>query len=341
LRRIVANDSNTANAQTGFNFQFQRFYNDVMVNGETVTLFLDMQGNGWSYYGNRSELDEQTMSKLKANISKEQALEQIWKNVEYDLQYTTYGGGYTSPTTYEQPVVKLVYNPSYKDKSMFVKALDATDGTWKSIWPQDAAAMQTEQRATDIEGHWAQKDLETMLQYQILTVDSTGKLNPDQTIAYGEWLAMMAQAVSPYYKSYYSSNVGEDAKLFADVDKKSPNFEAIRFFVQMKWLASDANKKLDAGRDLTREDLAVSLVQLVKYNKLSRLLEPAISEMLPFTDRSKITNKSDVALAVALGLMQGTDGTFRPQEKITKAEAATVIIRLVKLQGKLDQPIGQ
>jgi hypothetical protein len=35
----------------------------------------------------------------------------------------------------------------------------------------------------------------------------------------------------------------------------------------------------------------------------------------------------------------GIDGAFKPQDKVSKAQAASVIMRLVYLQGKLDQKI--
>lgn len=48
-----------------------------------------------------------------------------------------------------------------------------------------------------------------------------------------------------------------------------------------------------------------------------------------------------MAVAVKLGLLQGENGKFNPADLVTKAEAATVLIKLVELQGKTDQPIGQ
>ncbi|TCS76104.1 hypothetical protein EDD64_10476 [Effusibacillus lacus] len=39
--------------------------------------------------------------------------------------------------------------------------------------------------------------------------------------------------------------------------------------------------------------------------------------------------------------MNGSDGWFKPQEQVSRAQAASVIMRLVHLQGKTDQPIGE
>jgi hypothetical protein len=54
----------------------------------------------------------------------------------------------------------------------------------------------------------------------------------------------------------------------------------------------------------------------------------------------QISYKNAVLLAVQLGLMTAADGSFMPKAEMTKAQAATVMMRLVYLQGKLDQSIA-
>ena len=60
-----------------------------------------------------------------------------------------------------------------------------------------------------------------------------------------------------------------------------------------------------------------------------------------FSDSSSISNKGAVALVVKLGLLKDENGKFNPQQNVTKALAASVIMKLVELQGKIDQPIAQ
>ncbi|WP_261807637.1 S-layer homology domain-containing protein [Paenibacillus sp. N3.4] len=340
LKRMETNNSedDSSNPLQNYSFSFQRFYKGLLVNGDNVNITLDLQGNVTNYYGNRTTLDDQVMGALKLNLSKEQALSQIWESTKLELELNSLGG-YTINNTYEQPIAKLVYNQIFKTGSLNFKALDATDGTWKLLWSDQTTTPQTSVKPTDITDHWAQKDLETMVQYQVLTTDDSGKLNPNQTIKYGDWLTMMATALTPQYKNYYNGN-RNDKPLFADITETSPYFDAVRTFVQQKWLEAEVNGHLNADQELTRETLASSLVHIVKYNKLASLFAPTAKD-LPFTDSDLIKNKSDVALAVKLGLMEGSDGAFNPSAKVTKAEAAVIIMRLVHLQGKLDQTIGQ
>ncbi|MNJ68925.1 Endo-1,4-beta-xylanase A precursor [compost metagenome] len=60
-----------------------------------------------------------------------------------------------------------------------------------------------------------------------------------------------------------------------------------------------------------------------------------------FSDASSIQNPGAVALCVKLGLLQGQNGKFNPQGTVTRAEVATILMNLVKLQGQTDQAIGQ
>lgn len=76
----------------------------------------------------------------------------------------------------------------------------------------------------------------------------------------------------------------------------------------------------------------------LKYGKLSSFLanDAVVSS---FSDSAAINYKGAVALVVKLGLLEGENGKFDPQRIVTKAQAAIVIMKMVELQGKLDQPI--
>lgn len=91
---------------------------------------------------------------------------------------------------------------------------------------------------------------------------------------------------------------------------------------------------------LTREQLAVHLANFLKYNKLTAYLDKDVT-VSQFSDSSAINNKGAVALVVKLGLLKDDNGKFNPQQNVTKALAASVIMKLVELQGKTDQIIGQ
>lgn len=138
-----------------------------------------------------------------------------------------------------------------------------------------------------------------------------------------------------YDRGYYGDN---NEAVFEDVKKESPYYEAVSLALQRKWLDA-ADKKLEPDSLLSREELAVSLTHMLGYDKLAAYLGKD-DKLLSFVDKVAIKEKGAVAIVERLGLMNGTGSAFRPQGKVTRAQAAAVIMRLVYLQGKTDQTIG-
>ncbi|MNE77325.1 Endo-1,4-beta-xylanase A precursor [compost metagenome] len=112
----------------------------------------------------------------------------------------------------------------------------------------------------------------------------------------------------------------------------------MNYAVSRSWLDKDAVVKPEDS--LTREQLAVLLASFMKYSKLAAFLDNDAT-VTSFSDSTSIKDKGAVALVVRLGLLQGDNGRFNPQQQVTKAQAAAVIMKLVELQGKTDTAIGQ
>lgn len=323
-----------------FGFRFQRFFKDIPVGGDTVNMVLDSQGRLTSYHSVRSEQIEKVVSSLKANTTKAQAAAVFLEGTSQELQYKTFGGYYVD-SQYVEPGIKLVYQRTYKDSAKTGYVIDAANGQWRATFPdQTRPSEEPGEMPVDITGHWAQKDLETMLRHSILAADSNGQLHPDQAITLGDWLLMVSQAVNPHYMNSYSYYGGDSWPEFKDVDDQSPYYAAAQFFIQSKWLDPKITPQLRPDEALTREKLAVLLTQMIKYNKLAEQLQKKENPHLNFEDSELITEKGAIWLITRLGLLDGSVQEFNPGGEVTKAQAATVLMRLVHLQGKLDQRIA-
>ncbi|MDB5055644.1 MAG: S-layer protein [Bacilli bacterium] len=320
-----------------FSFQFQRFFNKMPVTGDVVSISLDASGKLIGYHCSRTADLEAKVKQLKANISKEDATKKYRIATMEQLQYKSIGG-YYSNSAYLTPFIKLIYQRINKDIMKNGYIIDAADGemraTYAGLSDQNLIHM-----PKDIDGHWAQKELETMVQYSLFTVDEAGQLNPDASISLGEWMNAIALAGNPQYAGQYTfnKNAANNTIGFKDITDKSPFYAASQMFIQMKWLDPKQTPMLQPEQILTREKLADLLVHMLKYAKIAAVLEDKLP--LDFSDSAQITNKGAVTLVTKLGLLVGIDGAFKPQDKVSKAQAASVIMRLVYLQGKLDQKI--
>jgi hypothetical protein len=238
----------------------------------------------------------------------------------------------------QTPNVKLVYQRAYKDLANNGYIMDAKDGKLRPTYV-DASGKNDKAVETpkDIIAHWAQKDLQTMVQFSILQPDTAGLLNPDASVTLGDWMNMIAQASNPQFLNQNNYNGTSSTVGFQDINNKSPYYQASLFFIQSKWLDPKKTPELRPEQKLTREEFAESIIHIVKYSRIADILGDKIQ--LPFKDMDQISHKNAVSLVVKLGLMTGADGSFMPKAEVTKAQAATVMMRLVYLQGKLDQPI--
>lgn len=133
---------------------------------------------------------------------------------------------------------------------------------------------------------------------------------------------------------YYNSESNE--KLFADVTIESPYYKAVKVLIDQRWIGgADPEKRLKPEEEMTREELAVLLMRILRYEKLAGFyMRP--SDLPNIADASAINNKGAVSLSLKLGLLPSIEGRFMPARKVTVSEASQVLERLAKLQGKTD-----
>lgn len=97
--------------------------------------------------------------------------------------------------------------------------------------------------------------------------------------------------------------------------------------INQPWL----EKLEDRGshKEVSREELAVILVKFVNYYPVSQL----DIFKLPLTDKEEISREGMGAVAITTGfnwLSVNESGAFEPKRIVTRAEAATVVVRLLK-----------
>ncbi|MEK5256511.1 YcdB/YcdC domain-containing protein [Paenibacillus sp. FSL F4-0125] len=327
-----ANSSVTSDG-SAFRYQFIRYHQGIPVSDSNITVSLDLYGRLISYMGNRiSGIDEITLSP-EAKISKKEALESYKPKYQTKLRYTQVGG-YNTYSSYVAPKVKLVYDTTFDESNGLYQVLDAATGKWTAVYDY-LGQQDTQISATDIKGHAAEQPLSELVKYHVLTPDADGKVNPDQEITVGDWITYLVKASNPNFSNYYNNN---ERKTVAGVKPENSYYDAVTYAADRKWINKDESLQIDSK--LTREQLAVLLANFLKYNKLTTYLDKDVT-VSQFSDSSTINNKGAVALVVKLGILKDDNGKFNPQQTVSKALAATVIMKLVELQGKTDQIIGQ
>lgn len=334
--KMVSWTSSPSSAE-GFAYQYQQFYEGIPVEGGYAYLYLNAQGslNGFSIFTPAGL--EKAASGLRAGLSKEQAEELYRKNTAIALQYSRFGGYYVNQT-FAEPELRLVYRQTLPDDRLQA-AIDARSGELRTYGFDSPKGPAGSQAATDIQGHWAEEELQTMLDYRILHPDESGQMNPDEGMTLGGWMDVVMRAMtSANSASYIGNPPGHPA--YSDLPADSPYRQAVEFFTSRKWLVTAEAGRIGLEEALSREQLAVSLVHILGYDKLAAYLEDD-KEVAAFADSGEIKKKGAVSIVQKLGLLEGMeDGRFHPAGTVTRAQAAVLLMRLVHLQGKVDTPIG-
>ena len=168
---------------------------------------------------------------------------------------------------------------------------------------------------SDIAGHWAEAKIKQLFELGIVTGRPDGTYRPDDNISRAEFAAILVKALG------LEVNGGE---VFADTAGHWAR--EIISTAAGQGLVSGYNDNTFGPDDLvTREQMATMVVRGVE---LTPVKEPPV-----FADRADFSDWAQEAIveAAAAGLISGyPDGSFRPQDNATKAEAATVVANLLK-----------
>ena len=226
--------------------------------------------------------------------------------------------------------VGIWYFSETQNKWIYVGGTVNSDGTITFTIPHFTrfAAFEYTGTFTDINGHWAKEDIEIMASRQVTNGTGDGKFSPDALISRAEFTAMIVRALDITMVS--------DGTPFTDVQAGDWFMDAALKANAAGLIQGDANGKFLPNGMITREEMAAIAVRAYCYQTGTNAGDIITTQEVRFTDEDKASSwaRRSVVLADALGLMSGLpDGTFRPKNLSTRAEAIVVIKRLMKGTG--------
>ena len=215
-----------------------------------------------------------------------------------------------------------------------------------SLLPSAAAAPAG---LSDIQGHWAQKEIEEAIDRGWVDGYPDDTFRPEKTISRAEFTKMLLAAT----KLTPDSETVQWMKDHASIYVKDHNLTLVKpyqaSFVDMdqNWLTKQGwtdtaiasgmvvpddynGKKFQPTKAIARYEIALMA------DRALGLVQPAsrpLAEPLPFTDAADIQDwaKGYVAEAVKAGVIQGyPDGTFGPKKTATRAEAVVMVSRVLE-----------
>ena len=179
--------------------------------------------------------------------------------------------------------------------------------------------------------HWAEKSITTLVAEGVVKGMGNGKYEPESFITREQFLKMLLIISSETAgdRTYFEalSPLPYEVEIpFTDVDKDRWSARHIASAVEKGIiLAEEYGEKFVPITNITREEAAVWIARALK-------LEAGNAD---FTDNQLIGKPALVGAVYEKGIIKGfTDGTFRPGEYLTRAQAAVMLLKAENLAVK-------
>ena len=163
--------------------------------------------------------------------------------------------------------------------------------------------------------HWAFEYIAELVERGAINGYEDGNYKPDNTVSRAEWATIMVKAAN--------KSLGNSVSSFNDMDNDhwaNPYVNAAKEYMTTYEGGTAFRPDIAA----LREDVTVAMVKLKGYD----VDNTDFSYIAKFKDQDSISDncKKYVAVAVEKGLISGfEDDTFRGQNTLTRAEAATLL----------------
>ncbi|WP_139996881.1 S-layer homology domain-containing protein [Paenibacillus paridis] len=230
-------------------------------------------------------------------------------------------------TTEAELVYRLV--PKLMDESVF---LDAETGGWRNRETGEATQLE-KPKANDIEGHWAQRQLELMVAYKALDVID-GKVRPNELVTRGELIKMLVLARSSGRNPGVFGAAESAAKAsFDDVATDSRYFVYVESALQQN-LIDVGDGSFNPSGNVSRDEMAELIVRALGYNALANYDHIFKTT---YKDSVQIEHKGQAAIVVGLKIMSLSDGKFLPKKQVTRGEASVAFFRYLQARAELQE----
>lgn len=173
--------------------------------------------------------------------------------------------------------------------------------------------------------HWARKAVREMAKRKILTGMGNNKFQPDAQVTRSQFATMLVKGLGLPVDE-------QSGQTFTDVGPQDWSYkfvEAAKDYLT-GYKSPSGGVLFHPHMPAVREDMAVAIV---KARGLSPATDLSVLDSFPDSQLISENLRPYVAAAVNAGLMRGYEnGAFRPQGKLTRAEAAVLLYKVIQAE---------
>jgi hypothetical protein len=175
----------------------------------------------------------------------------------------------------------------------------------------------------DMTTHWSGSYVTLLTRANVITGYPDGTYRPEVTLSKAEVITMLVKAFSKDFRSL------KPEILPIDVKPTDWHYDFMTYGSYLKLFALQGDLALP-NEPLTREKTANIMANMAMALKLN----PEGGTSLTFTDINHLskTTQEDLLWLTKMGIFSGyPDGTFRPNQVVTRAEASVLVIKMMQL----------
>lgn len=226
--------------------------------------------------------------------------------------------------------VKATAIPYYIDitgKEIFIKYSAVIDGVMKYIAPQGVTVLFKDnvKNFKDISGHGAMEEIDFVTARELFAGTAPNVFSPDRSMT----RAMFVSVLGRLYEASFGAIKESTSNPFTDTVHDSWYIKYVKWAYENGIISGVGGGKFEPGRAITMEEMAVVLD---KYLKFTKFATPAKQQYITFEDEESIAEwaKASVQSMQKLGIIGGMENnTFNPKGIATRAQAATVIYKMI------------
>ena len=167
--------------------------------------------------------------------------------------------------------------------------------------------------------HWAFEAINSLCKKGIINGRGNGNFDPDGVVTREEFVKLLLGALDIQPSGELTG--------FADVDGSAWYAPYVSAAYHKGIVNGISDTAFGVGQSLTRQDMCVIIARAASLNGEEAEIE--------FEDGSMVSDyaKSAVSVMAQKGIVVGSEGYFRPTDSLSRAEAAMVLMRLMKEVG--------
>ncbi len=204
------------------------------------------------------------------------------------------------------------------DGKYYAKINSLTNSTYTLIWNPITFK--------DVENHWAKSYINDVGSRLIDSGVGDGNFAPNSAITRAEFASMIVNALGLKGTNFPDK--------FSDVKKGDPYYYYIYTAYEYGILSGYSNGKFGTNDLITREQAMTMLANAIKIAGMdvSVSQEDIADQLKLFKDSGNISSyaKEGASICIKNGIFGGNEGNITPKNSFTRAESATVVIKLLK-----------